>query len=45
VEANARALLVDAPARAALARRAAQLELADGIEVALGALENLARRS
>jgi hypothetical protein len=45
LEAKARALLEDEPARAALARRAAQLELADGIEVALGALENLARRS
>ena len=45
LEAKARALLEDEPARAALARRAAQLELADGIGVALAALENLAHRS
>ena len=45
LEIKARALLEDEPARAALARRAAQLELADGIEVALGALTNFAQRS
>jgi hypothetical protein len=43
--AKARRLLEDEPARAALARRAAALGLADGIEVALGALESLGRRS
>jgi predicted glycosyltransferase len=42
---KARALLEDEPARAALARRAAQLELADGIEVALGALASFEQRS
>jgi len=45
LERRARTLLEDEPARAALARRAAQLELADGIEVALGALANFAHRS
>jgi glycosyl transferase family 1 len=45
LETKARALLEDEPARAALARRAAQLELADGIEVALAALANFAQRS
>ncbi|MGA2397468.1 MAG: hypothetical protein ABSG30_05345 [Steroidobacteraceae bacterium] len=45
LETKARALLEDEPARAALARRAAQLELADGIEVALGALANFVQRS
>jgi hypothetical protein len=42
---KARALLEDEPARAALARRAAKLELADGVEVALGALANFVNRS
>jgi hypothetical protein len=45
LETKARTLLEDEPARAALARRAAQLELVDGIEVALDALENFAQRS
>jgi hypothetical protein len=45
LETKARALLEDEPARAALARRAAQLDLADGIEVALDALENFGRWS
>jgi hypothetical protein len=38
IEAKAGALLRDEPARAALAQRAAGLALADGLEVALGAL-------
>jgi hypothetical protein len=42
---KARALLENEPARAALARRAGQLKLADGIEVALGALANFLSRS
>jgi len=45
LERKARALLEDEPARAALARRAAQLELADGIEAALDAIANLAHRN
>ncbi len=43
--AKARTLLEDEPARAALARRAAALELADGVDVALDALASLGRRS
>jgi hypothetical protein len=39
IERQARSLLADETARAALARRAAGLGLADGLEVALGALE------
>jgi len=45
LEAKARRLLEDEPARAALARRAAALELADGVDVALDALARLGRRS
>jgi UDP:flavonoid glycosyltransferase YjiC (YdhE family) len=45
LEAKARRLLEDDPARAALARRAAALELADGIDVALDALASLGQRS
>lgn len=45
LEAKARALLEDEPARAALAHRAAGLQLADGIEVALAALAGLAHGS
>jgi predicted glycosyltransferase len=45
LEAKARALLEDEPARAALAQRAAALELADGVDVALDALASLRRRS
>jgi hypothetical protein len=45
LEAKAQRLLGDEPARAALARRAAALELADGIDVALDALASLGRRS
>jgi predicted glycosyltransferase len=45
LEAKARSLLDNEPARAALARRAAALELADGVEVALDALESLGQRS
>jgi predicted glycosyltransferase len=45
LEAQARRLLEDEPARAALAQRAAALGLADGVEVALDALESLRRRS
>jgi len=45
LEAQARRLLEDEPARAALAQRAAALGLADGVEVALNALESLRRRS
>ena len=45
LEAKARKLLEDEPARAALARRAAALKLADGIDVALDALASLGRRS
>ena len=41
LDAKARALLDDEPARAALARRAAGLGLADGIGIALDALANL----
>ncbi len=41
IEAQAAALLRDEPARAALARRAAGLALADGLEVALAALGKL----
>jgi hypothetical protein len=44
LEAKARTLLEDEPARAALARRAAALELADGVDVALDALESLRQR-
>jgi hypothetical protein len=43
--AKARGLLEDEPARAALAGRAAALELADGVDVALDALDSLRRRS
>ncbi len=42
--AKARTLLEDEPLRAALARRAAALGLADGVDVALDALESLRRR-
>jgi hypothetical protein len=45
LEAKARKLLEDEPARAALAHRAAALELADGIDVALDALASLRQRS
>jgi hypothetical protein len=45
LEAKARKLLEDEPARAALARRAAALELADGVDVALDALASLRQRS
>ena len=45
LEAKARSLLEDEPARAALAQRAAALELADGVQIALDALEGLRRRS
>jgi hypothetical protein len=45
LEAKARTLLEDEPARAALAQRAAALELADGVDVALEALAGLRRRS
>jgi hypothetical protein len=45
LEAKARKLLEDEPARAALARRAAALQLADGVEVALDALAGLGQRS
>jgi hypothetical protein len=45
LEAKARRLLEDEPARAALAHRAAALKLADGVQVALDALESLSRRS
>ena len=45
LEAKARKLLEDEPARAALARRAAALELADGVDVALDALASLGQRS
>ena len=41
LEAKARSFSSDEPARAALARRAAALELADGVEVALDALAQL----
>ena len=41
---KARALLEDEPARTALARRAAKLGLADGVEVALDALANFVNR-
>jgi spore coat polysaccharide biosynthesis predicted glycosyltransferase SpsG len=41
IEAQAAALLRDEPARASLARRAAGLALADGLEVALAALGKL----
>jgi hypothetical protein len=44
LEAKARRLLEDEPARAALAQRAAALGLADGVDVALGALERLRER-
>jgi hypothetical protein len=44
LKAKAQKLLEDEPARAALARRAAALELADGIDVALAALDGLRRR-
>jgi glycosyltransferase involved in cell wall biosynthesis len=44
LEAKARQLLEDEPARTALAQRAAALELADGVEVALGALARWRRR-
>jgi hypothetical protein len=43
--AQARKLLEDEPARAALARRAAALKLADGVDVALDALASLGQRS
>ena len=42
---RAQALLGDEPARAALARRAAALKLADGIEVAVDALAGLVERA
>jgi hypothetical protein len=45
LKAKAQKLLEDEPARAALARRAAALELADGLDVALDALESLRPRS
>jgi hypothetical protein len=45
LEAKARRLLEDEPARAALGARAAALELADGVQVALDALERLGQRS
>jgi glycosyl transferase family 1 len=45
LEAKARKLLEDEPARAALARRAAALKLADGVDVALDALASLGQRS
>jgi UDP:flavonoid glycosyltransferase YjiC (YdhE family) len=45
LEAKARTLLEDEPARAALAQRAAALELADGVDVALEALASLRPRS
>jgi predicted glycosyltransferase len=45
LEAKARTLLEDEPARVALARRAAALQLADGVDVALDALESLRQRS
>jgi spore coat polysaccharide biosynthesis predicted glycosyltransferase SpsG len=41
----ATALLEDEPARAALAQRAANLQLADGLGIALGAIEGLLSRS
>jgi UDP:flavonoid glycosyltransferase YjiC (YdhE family) len=41
---QARALLEDEPARTALVRRAAELGLADGLEVALAALESFRSR-
>lgn len=41
IGAAALALLADEPARAALARRAADLELADGVQTALRAMERL----
>jgi UDP:flavonoid glycosyltransferase YjiC (YdhE family) len=43
--AKAQRLLEDEPARTALARRAAALKLADGVDVALDALASLGRRS
>jgi spore coat polysaccharide biosynthesis predicted glycosyltransferase SpsG len=43
--AKAQKLLEDEPARAALAARAAALELADGIDIALDALASLGRRA
>jgi glycosyltransferase involved in cell wall biosynthesis len=42
IQAKARVLLEDEPSRAALVRRAAGLQLADGLDVALAALENFA---
>jgi glycosyl transferase family 1 len=45
LEAKAQKLLEDEPARAALARRAAALKLADGVDVALDALASLGQRS
>jgi hypothetical protein len=45
LEVKARRLLEDEPARTALGARAAALELADGVDVALDALENLRQRS
>lgn len=44
IQAKVRALLQDEPARAALARRAAGLKLADGVEVALAALDEMMPR-
>ena len=44
IESVATALLDDEPARAALARRAADLQLADGLGIALAAVENLLTR-
>jgi glycosyltransferase involved in cell wall biosynthesis len=44
LEAKARKLLEDEPARAALGARAVALELADGVQVALDALESLKQR-
>lgn len=45
IEAKAASLLADEPRRAALARRARALELADGVEVALEALGRLIGRA
>jgi len=45
LKAKAQKLLEDEPARAALSARAAALELADGIDIALDALASLGRRA
>jgi len=45
LEAKARTLLEDEPARTALAQRAVALNLADGLDVALDALASLGKRS